>query len=214
MKLDLHLHTRCSKDSLNTPEAAIKAALKRGLDGVAITDHNTTEAWEEAGKAAKRLGAKVVLGEEVMTPDGEVLGLFLKRPIKSREFEGVIEEIRKQGGVVVIPHPFDGFRPGLGKRMEKVVDRIDAVEVFNSRMLSGEGNEKARRFAEKHGLGMTGGSDAHSRGEVGNAFTYARARNLEEFRKAILDRKTKVSGVKSGLLVHAKSYWARVRNRL
>ena len=214
MKLDLHLHTRCSFDSLNTPEDAIKSALKRGLDGVAITDHNTTEAWEEAERAAKKLGAKVVLGEEVMTPEGEVLGLFLKKPIKSRDFESVIGEIKEQGGVVVIPHPFDGWRPGMGKRLEEVVGKIDAIEVFNSRMLSAEGNEKARRFAEKHRLGMTGGSDAHSGGEVGNAFTYADAKDLEGFRKAILNRKTKVSGVKSGLFVHAKSYWARVRNRL
>jgi len=214
MKLDLHLHTRHSMDSLNTPEAAIRAALKRGLDGIAITDHNTTKGWEEAKKAARKLGAKLVLGEEIMTPDGEVLGLFLKRPVNRRDFGGVIEEIKKQGGVVAIPHPFDGFRPGLGKKLEGVLDKIDAIEVFNSRMLSSEGNDRARRFAEKHRLGMTGGSDAHSRGEVGNAFTYAKARNLDEFKKAILNRKTKVSGIKSGLFVHAKSYWARIRNRM
>lgn len=213
MKIDLHTHTMYSGDSVLRLEDSIKAALKKGLDGIAVTDHDTVKGWKDALDAARRLGAGVILGEEVKTDRGEVLGLFLNEGIRSREMHGVIDEIRSQGGLFIVPHPFDTVtRKTLGSDHEEM-KKADGIEVFNARVFSNSINRRAREFAESHGLAMTAGSDAHTRLEVGNAYTSARATDLEDFRRAILKKKTEVFGKKTPYFYHIFSVLARVRGK-
>ena len=115
MKIDLHTHTRYSKDSASKPEKVVKTAKLRGLDGVAITDHNSIKAWKEAKEASRKHKFPVVLGEEVKVSvaghkKGEILGLFLTEQIKSRHPMEAIDEIKSQGGIAIVAHPFDKSR--------------------------------------------------------------------------------------------------------
>ncbi|MCD6414962.1 MAG: PHP domain-containing protein [Candidatus Diapherotrites archaeon] len=193
MRLDLHVHTWYSKDGVSPPKKIIKAVTKKRekglLDGIAITDHDMTKAWKDF----RNLGFPVVFGEEIKTPRGEILGLFLNEEITSREPMEVLDEIHSQDGLAVFAHPFDKYRKGF-RKPEEFAKRIDGVEAFNSRMRTPGGNEKARRFAGAHNLPITGGSDAHIRWEIGNAFTEAKADNLESFKKALKRGKTHVFG--------------------
>jgi hypothetical protein len=200
MKIDLHVHSWYSADGVSPPEKMIKVARKKNenglLDGMAITDHDTIKAW----KQFKNPGFPVIFGEEIFSTRGHILGLFLNEEIKAREPVDVFDEIRSQDGLTVIPHPFDPLRKGFGSPAgyEK---KIDAIEVYNSRMKTPQGNEKALEFAKKKKLPMTGGSDAHIRWCIGDAYTEADATDLDEFRKAVKKGRTRVSGRHSTLWV-------------
>ncbi len=170
MRLDLHIHTHHSPDSLMKPADIIQAALRRGLDGIAITDHNTLAGAQEVGAVAP---LPVILGEEIKTTEGEIVGLFLNQPIPPRlSPEETIAAIREQGGLVYIPHPFDRYRhEAMGRRtLGRIIGQIDAIEVFNSRILVAQDNALAREAAEAHGLAMGAGSDAHTPSEIGRAY--------------------------------------------
>lgn len=200
MRLDLHVHTWYSKDGVSPPSKIIKTVERKRekglLDGIAITDHDMTKAWKDF----KNVDFPVVFGEEVKTTRGEILALFLNEEIKSRDPREVLDEIHDQDGLAVFAHPFDKYRKGF-KHPEEFVKEVDGVEVFNSRMRTPGGNEKARDFAMKYDLSMTGGSDAHIRWEIGNAFTEAEANDLDEFKKALKKGKTKVFGKPSIWLI-------------
>jgi predicted metal-dependent phosphoesterase TrpH len=197
MKIDLHCHTFFSKDGISSPKKLIETALKNGIDGIAITDHDTISGWREAEFWAKKLGAGLILGEEIKTKAGDILGLFLKSEIKSREPEKVMKEIKSQEGIVVIPHPFhlvEKFKDDL----KKYLDLIDAIEVFNGRQPFSFFDKKAFEFAKKHNVAMVAGSDAHSCFDIGKVYTQTEgAKDLEEFKKAIFQKKTKIFGCKA-----------------
>jgi predicted metal-dependent phosphoesterase TrpH len=205
MKLDLHVHTKYSVDSINPPWLIMKMLRKRKLDGLAVTDHNTTRGWKSMQEAARKHGLELVLGEEVKVYtegklSGEVLGLFLNEEIKKGEPGEVIDHVRQQDGIVVIAHPFDrikGFR-----NLDSFLPKIDAMECFNSRVFSQPTNERALNFALQKNLGMTGGSDAHIPIEVGLAYTAADCSDLEGFRRALKRRETRPSGRMVSPLVH------------
>jgi predicted metal-dependent phosphoesterase TrpH len=205
MRLDLHVHTRYSADCINPPWLIMKILRKRGLDGLAVADHNTIRGWRSMREAARKYGLHLILGEEIKTYvdgryHGEVLALFLNEGIRKGSPGEVIDSVRQQGGIVVISHPFDrakGFR-NLGEFLGK----IDAVECLNARLPSMKVNERALNFAKKHGLGMTGGSDAHIPLEVGLACTEADCNDLEGFRKALKKRQTRFSGRMDPPLIH------------
>jgi predicted metal-dependent phosphoesterase TrpH len=170
--VDLHCHTRASFDSLASPRAVVEAAAARGLTHLAITDHDRIDgALEAAAVAPRRLA--VIVGEEIRTRDGDLIGVYLERAIppglSARE---TIAAIRAQGGLVGIPHPFDRFR---GSRLrtgtlDAIVDDVDWVEGWNARLVGG-GNERAARLATERGLSVAAVSDAHTTVEVGVAYT-------------------------------------------
>lgn len=197
MKIDLHVHTKYSLDSISQPEKIMKYALKRGLNGVAVTDHNTTKGWNDMLKTGEKFGMKIVLGEEVKINWNkkyfEIMGLFLNESIKSRDFFEVVDEIKSQDGIVCAPHPFDMYK-GMRNLIEDLVKNLDAIEVFNSRLFSISHNRKAFSFAKKHDLGMTAGSDAHTNFEVGNAYVIANANSIEELKRDVLKGKIEVIG--------------------
>ncbi|MCS7134775.1 MAG: PHP domain-containing protein [Candidatus Pacearchaeota archaeon] len=179
IRIDLHVHSCYSYDAFCSPLSLIKAAKKKGLDGIALTDHGTCEGWKEAKKAARKLKMYLILGEEVKCKEGlDILGLWLKREISSRNMEDILEEIHRQRGVAVLAHPT------ITEVAKKYLKKFDAIEIFNARRY----NKNSEEFAKKIKLPFTAGSDAHSHLEVGNAWTGAKAKNLTEFRKKLLKR--------------------------
>ncbi len=165
MKLDMHVHTKYSKDCRLEPEDVLKAAKLQNLDGIAVTDHDTIKGGIETKKIAE--GIEVIVGAEIRTDGGEIIGYFLQEEIKSRILEEVIDEIKSQGGIACIPHPYDIFRIYRLTPTKEIAKHIDWIEVFNSRCMLQEFNEKALRFALGNNLGMSAGSDAHSLAEIG-----------------------------------------------
>jgi predicted metal-dependent phosphoesterase TrpH len=171
--IDLHCHTGASFDSLADPLAVVRAAAARGLTHLAITDHDRIDGALR-GRDAAPDGLTVIVGEEVRTADGDLVCLFLERPVPPHRPAGeTIVSVREQGGLVGIPHPFDRFRGSLLRdaRLEGLASQVDWVETHNARVVGGSGNERAAIFARQHGLPGVAVSDAHSTFEVGVAYT-------------------------------------------
>jgi len=170
---ELHCHTSASFDCLASPESVVRAAASRGLTHLAITDHDTIDGALR-GRDAAPAGLTVIVGEEIRTADGDLIALFLERAVAPHQSaQATIDEVRAQGGLVGIPHPFDRFRGSLLKdpRLEAMGALVDWVEVHNARVVGGNGNERAADFARELGLPGVAVSDAHSTLEVGVAYT-------------------------------------------
>jgi len=171
---DLHLHTYYSSDACGSPEAMIEAAKRRGLSGIAVTDHNTCEAVEHLTRAGliREDGAAVeefliIPGVEVSTADGHLLCLGSTLPqMKGRPAIEVVSAIHERGGIAIAPHPFDSFRAGI---REEVLDQLplDALETFNSAVSMKSFNEKAAAYATRRGIAATSASDAHHASAAG-----------------------------------------------
>jgi predicted metal-dependent phosphoesterase TrpH len=171
--LDLHCHTSASFDCLASPESVIRAAVSRGLTHLAITDHDRIDAALRARDSAPD-GLTVIVGEEIKTTDGDLIAVFLERPVApGRSARDTIAEVREQGGLVGIPHPFDRFRGSMltDPKLLAIGQLVDWVEAHNARIVGGAGNEKAAAFARELGLPGVAVSDAHSVLEVGVAYT-------------------------------------------
>jgi predicted metal-dependent phosphoesterase TrpH len=169
--VDLHSHTLWSKDCLTSFETIIRLCQRRGVDRIAITDHNTADGALALQKIAPDL---VIVGEEIMTTKGEILAYFVKESIPAHlSPQETIRRLRDQKAVISISHPFDRLRKGAWEEADllEIVDQIDAVEIFNSRCLFPQDNERALQFAHQHGLAGTAGSDAHSWLEYGRGMT-------------------------------------------
>ena len=192
MKYDLHIHTHYSPCSNLKPEILLKFAKKKGLNGIAVTDHNSIKGALKVKKLNKDKNFEVIVGDEVKTNYGDVLAYYLQKEIKSRDLFSVIDEIKAQTGLIAIAHPFRiSINPKLKFRypLEKIKDKIDALECFNARTLPGN-NEKAQKMAKKLNIAGIAGSDTHFKFEIGTAYTIFNG-NL---RKAIKQNKTSYKG--------------------
>ncbi len=160
--VDLHMHTDHSYDCATPVEVLLAEAKARGLGAIAITDHNEISGALEA--RAKADGIKVIVAEEIKTAEqGEVIGLFIERKIaRGMSLRETIDEIKRQGGLVYVPHPFDRLHsvPDY-EHLLGVLDDVDAIEVFNPRVAIAEFNDEAARFAAKYRIPAGAGSDAH-----------------------------------------------------
>jgi hypothetical protein len=160
--VDLHMHTDHSYDCATPVEVLLAHARLRGLGAIAVTDHNEVSGAHEA--RAKSGGVKVIVAEEIKTADqGEVIGLFIEDKIaRGMTLQETIAEIKRQGGLVYVPHPFDRLHsvPDYEHLLD-VLDDVDAIEVFNPRVAIAEFNEEAVRFAAKYRIPAGAGSDAH-----------------------------------------------------
>jgi len=198
MKFDLHIHSKYSYDSFLSPVRIIKVAKKKGLHGVAITDHNTIKGGIEALKINEDEDFQVIVGAEIRTEYGDIIGLFLEDEITTNKFEEVIEEIKSQGGLSVLAHPYRQY-----KFPEEIIDKVDLVEVFNARSKKRD-NRRALHLAAKYNKPVIAGSDAHLPFEIGRGSTIVPAQ--VDLKNAIIDRLTKVEGCESNFyLVHAMS---------
>lgn len=160
LKIDLHTHSIISHDGGLRAEHYTRIIEDKILDYIAVTDHNETRF---ARILQQQLGDHIIIGEEIGTKEGEIIGLFLEETIPGGlSAEETVAEIKKQNGLVCVPHPFETFRKGLKKEsLERIAESIDIIEVFNGRGKWRGKNDLALAFAEKHHIAPTASSDAH-----------------------------------------------------
>ncbi|MFH1087713.1 MAG: PHP domain-containing protein, partial [Chloroflexota bacterium] len=194
-------------------ETIVSRCRERDINCIALTDHGGIEG---AVKLQHMSPFQVIVGEEVLTSSGEIIGLFLTEQISSGlSAEEAIRRIRAQGGLVLLPHPCDRFRFAIFKDGvdEALLAQVDAIEVFNSRSLSPGSAEKARQVADEYNLPASAGSDAHTPHELGNAYVeMPDFKGKEDFLDSL--RQGKIFARNSGLMVHVSSNLARLKKQL
>ncbi len=198
----MHLHTHHSVDGLITVREAKKAIESGRVDVIALTDHDTISSWKEFRKLPVIFGMEKTIIEE----NGNKFHLliyFMNGRIKGATFNEVMDEVREQGALASIAHPYDRLRHAP-TRVDKYAKHVDALECLNARCMMPLSNYFARRYAEKHHIPMTAGSDAHHYSEIGSAYVECDADDLDEFRKLLLKRKVKLRG--GGSLPHIHIY--------
>ena len=170
LKLDLHIHSQYSEDGIGTPLEIVKILKKKGLSGMAITDHNTVE----GGLLALKVTLKdfvVIPGIEISTKDGHIIALNVKKNIPcGLTVEETIEKIIDRGGTPIVPHLFRLMSGIKEKKLKNIIKKVPAIEVFNSCSVS-QTNLKTMKIAKKYSLGGTGGSDSHIPSFAGEAYT-------------------------------------------
>jgi predicted metal-dependent phosphoesterase TrpH len=215
MKVDLHVHTFHSMDASTTFEQLLARCNELGLGAIAIADHGTAKGALEFQKIAP---FQVIVAEEVLTPYGEIMGMFLKETIPSgTSVENTIAAIKEQGGLVCIPHPFDPLRSSAleSKVVEALAEKgqIDILEVLNARILLESAVRRADKFAKKYSLLRSAGSDAHRPDELGNAFLEMPPfHTKEEFLESL--KTAEICGRRNSPLVHFHSTAQRLKKKL
>ncbi|HEX7445644.1 MAG TPA: PHP domain-containing protein [Methanothrix sp.] len=191
MRFDLHVHSNCS-DGRDEVKTILRAAARRKLAGLSITDHDTLRGSEKARKIIKEQKLDLILipGAEVTTAEGHLLVLGVTEvPPRGLSPEETTDLVHEQGGITIVPHPYHPFRHAIGR-----VPKCDAVEVYNSKHLFGIANARARREAQRRGLPMVAGSDSHFAATVGLGVTDIDASNAKEAIEAIRAGRTSIIG--------------------
>lgn len=216
IRVDCHNHTYCSPDSILSPATMLRRAKSRGLNAICVTDHNTVRGGLVAREiAAKRFpDVRVIVGEEVRTADGEVIGLFLSEDIpRDLSAAETIERIHSQGGIAGAPHPFDPYRTSLRNHMQSLIGKLDFLEGLNARMVRGEHNEQAQEFARMHDKPLSAASDAHSPREVARCYVeMPDFDSPQDFLQSL--RSGTLRGHLSSPLIHLISRYAAIRQKL
>ena len=178
-------------DSISYPSEIVKMAERRQLNVLCVTDHNSIRGAIEARKHATSV--EIVIGSEIATLDGDLLGLFLTEDIpKGLPAEETIDRIHQQGGLAIAPHPFSSHCDSLGLKIMEL--KLDGVELLNAAHRDGYTNDAAQTIAKDMNVAFVGGSDAHATTMVGNAYTKFDGENAEDLRKAILRKRTDFAG--------------------
>ena len=212
MEVDLHIHTKYSFDSLLEPKTIVKIALKRGLSAIAITDHNTIKGSLVTMREASSVKDLMIIpGVEVKTDMGDVTGLYVQDGIKARDFHRVVDEIRRQDGLVVLPHPYNRHEGVI----EELASYVDVVEALNGRS-SRVKNAKALRLANDLDKPAIACSDSHFSFEIGRFRTrfHTQPCSSEELRKLILNGKREFIGKESSFMVHGFSFATGIIKRV
>ncbi len=170
MKVDLHTHSMRSKDGGISQKEYTYILDSKMLDCIAITDHNEIAF---AKTLHKKLGSKIIVGEEIATEQGEIIGLFLKKKISpGQSLKRTVQHIQSQEGIVYIPHPFETRRKGLTfEAMNMIVDKHTLIEAFNARSFSSKNKNRIIEYCKKHSYSYASSSDAHCRRGIGTAFS-------------------------------------------
>ncbi|PSP76436.1 phosphoesterase [Halobacteriales archaeon QS_1_68_20] len=220
--VELHAHSALSYDGRDSVDALVDQAEAVGLDGLAVTDHDEIDASLEAADLCEDRGMIGIPGMEVTSKAGHVLALGVTEKVPpGLPFEETLDRICEGGGIAVIPHPFQESRSGVLANVarEKLL-LADAIEVYNSRLLTGRANRQAERFARDNEMPMTAGSDAHIAEMVGQAVTHIDAdeRSLGAVLEAIREGRTSIEGKRTPWIISfrqaAGGAKRRVKNRL
>lgn len=207
VKVDMHMHSEVSPDSRMRPAEQARRIREAGLDVACATDHNSIDGGLRLREIAD--GFRVIVGEEILSRDGEIIGLFLERTIPPRlSAEETIKRIRDQGGVVSIPHPFSRNRLNhiRASVLERIKGDIDAIEILNAREAFTGDNLRAAKYASDNGIPGAAASDAHRPAEIGAAWLEMDDFDGPDGFRAAL-RSGTVNGQLSGQLVHL---WTRM----
>lgn len=213
--VELHSHSIYSKDCLTKLERIPRWCQDKGIDRLAITDHNAVAGALQLARMHPML---IIPGIEVMTTKGELLAWYITDHVPAgKSPEETIAVLREQGAFISVSHPFDRYRKGAWRQddLEAIVDLVDAIEVFNARCIKNEDNQKALQFAIKHSKTMTNGSDAHSRREYGRATMSMPpfSGNATGFRQAMTQAERRNETL-SSRTVHLSSTWAKLVKRI
>ena len=213
LRIDMHMHTRTSFDCLSDPKLVLAAARARGVQRIAITDHDRLDG---ALALAADFPDSIIPGEEVKTAEGvDVIGLYLEEVIpRGTPAREVCRRIREQGGLVYLPHPYARGKGASGRYAEELAPLLDIVEVFNGRLHPGNLNEPAEELAARWSKARGAGSDAHTVGEVAGAYVEVEEHANEP--KALLAalEGARVRGTTTPWSVHLASTWAKIHKRL
>lgn len=184
---DLHMHSRHSFDGLMSPAHMIALGKRRGLSGIAVTDHNTIAGGLEAAARNNDPSFLVIVGSEVVTEVGDILALFLTKEIRSQRSLDVVDEIHDQGGIAILPHPYNQHQDLTSALFAK----LDGVEIYNGRDKRDYSQQAYAEIAEPFGLATMANSDAHLYWEIGRACTEMDIVELSPgaVREAILERR-------------------------
>jgi predicted metal-dependent phosphoesterase TrpH len=208
--VEFHCHTNYSRDSLVHPEDLVKTAHRKGLDRVIITDHNTIAGALIAQSYDPEL---VIVGEEVLTTQGEFLVAFVSENVpRMLEPMEALKRLRDQGAFISVSHPFDTGRGWKLDELLKVLPYVDAIESFNSRCVDKVFNTKAQEFAHEKDLAITVGSDAHALFELGRSYLILpEFRTADELRAVI--RQSQAVTYLSSPWVHFTSMYAKLAKK-
>ena len=213
IKADLHVHTCYSIDCLTPLEGIVERCARVGINCIAVADHNTIAG---ALKLREIAPFKVIVAEEILTSAGEIIGFFLNEEVpKGLSPQEAISRIKKQGGLVGIPHPFGRSLPWNSNLLTspEILSQIDVIEAFNSRTPFSGGNARSSKLAKEHGKAASAGSDAHTLGEIGHAYVEMPEFDApDDFLKSLAQGK--IFGQKSSYLVHSASIWARAKKHI
>ncbi len=213
LRIEFHCHTIFSKDSLTRPEQLVRAARKKGLERVIVTDHNNIGG---AGRAQQIDPQLIIVGEEIMTTRGEILAAFVSEEIPAGLTpQETIRRLRAQGAFISVSHPFDVMRSGHWEPQDllEILPLVDAIETFNSRCMNPVYNVQAQEFARKHGVAGTVGSDAHTAMELGRAtLTVENFADADGLRRVVAQ--AQVSVRLSSPLIHLSSRYAVIVKKL
>ncbi len=197
------------------PERMVEVCRQRGVDVLAVTDHNQLEGALELQKLAP---FRVIPSEEIRTSEGEIIGYFLREYVAPGQSpEETARQVRDQGGIVGVPHPFDALRSSAIRReaLDRLVSLglVDLIEAFNARMVRPQDNDRALAYAHEHGLPVVAGSDAHTYAEIGAACVEIRPFDgAQDFLEAV--REGVLSAQLSPWPVHLASTWAKVSRKM
>ncbi|MFB6093132.1 MAG: CehA/McbA family metallohydrolase [Haloquadratum sp.] len=213
VRLDPHVHSEASYDGEDPAELLLEQAAEIGLDAVVLTDHDVVHESVRAAELAPMYGLVGIPGVEVSTADGHLLALGVEEmPPRRAPMGETVAWIRDRGGVAIVPHPFQRSRHGVRRRRLRRFDP-DAIEVFNSWAFTGWKNRRARRYAADHGYPGVAGSDAHTVGYVGRAYTEIRLDDVtraeltaDVILDAIRDGATGVEGRRTPMPTSARHY--------
>jgi predicted metal-dependent phosphoesterase TrpH len=172
VRIDLHVHTRHSHDSAAPVDSVLQRCRDSGLGLVAVTDHDNIRGGLEARE--KSNGFPVIVGEEIKTAEGDVIGLFLEDPVPPRLTPlETVKRVKGQGGLVGVPHPFDRVRPtAMGRRaLLEILPWVDFLEGYNAHTLLSRDNRRGVDFAEEYTVPVVACSDSHSALELGRTYT-------------------------------------------
>jgi predicted metal-dependent phosphoesterase TrpH len=197
LSVELHCHSALSHDGRDPVGLILEQAKAVGLDAIAVTDHDQIEASLEVAERAPDYGLVGIPSMEITTRAGHVLGIGVRERVPpGLSFGETLDRIREQGGVAVVPHPFQKSRSGVVANIDRAeLIKADAIEVYNSRLLTGRGNRRAKAFARRHRIPMTAGSDAHISEMVGQAVTRIDAApDVQAILDAIAEGRTEVQG--------------------
>lgn len=198
LAVELHCHSEFSHDGVDSVEAMLAQARRGGLDAIAVTDHDTIEGGERAVELAPEYGLIGIVGVEVSSEAGHVLGLGVSEPIPAGlSFAETVDRIHEAGGTAVVPHPFQQLRKGvLANISPDALSIADGIEVLNSRFVTGRTNRQARTLATDLGKPMTAGSDAHVSEMVGQTRTLVETEeeSADGILAAIRAGRTRVAG--------------------
>jgi predicted metal-dependent phosphoesterase TrpH len=190
--VDLHIHSIYSQDSNADPAAILKVASEKRLNGVAVTDHHTIRGGLETLRANKDPNFLVIVGSEIETDKGDIIGLFLTEEIQSRKAREVIKEIKEQGGIVLWAHP---YRTGKDFLPNDLIKNVDLIEGFNAKTQESQ-NMLAQELASRIHKPVVGTSDAHSSSEIGNGATLVDCADIKAIQESLAKGRTRIIGIK------------------